>query len=271
MNDNPPKDLYPPDFIHPQTVEDMGNPVMKLTFPDGFSCYAPSKDEAEWIYNEIMTKQEYFQNGLSVEQARCVIDIGANIGIFTMAAKLRAPGATVYAFEPIPETFHVLEQNVGLLGCSDVYLYNAAVGAHDQVEQTFTFYINMPGNSTAIPVLKEERRPALEQIFGKEAVDFASQSKIRTVPVRTLSSVIREREISSVDFLKIDVEGSEISVLDGIEDMHWTIFKQVAVETHSAKLQEQVCEILTHHNFEVYADRGLSSPFGDSLVFGKRQ
>jgi len=271
MNDNPPKDLYPPDFIRPQTVEDMGNHVMKLTFPDGFSCYAPSQDEAEWIYNEIIAKQEYFQNGLSVEEARCVIDIGANIGIFTMAVKLKAPEATVYAFEPIPETFQVLEQNVRLLGCSDVHLYNVAVGSQDQVEQTFTFYTNMPGNSTAVPALKEEKRPALEQIFGKEALDFASQSETRTVQVRTLSSVIREREITSVDFLKIDVEGSEISVLDGIEDMHWPIFKQIAVETHSAKLQEQVCDILAHRNFEVYAERGLSSPFGESLVYGKRQ
>ena len=270
MNDNPPRDVYPPDFIQPQTVEDMGNHITKLTFPDGFSCYAQSQVEAEWIYNEIMAKQEYFQNGLSVEEARCVIDIGANIGIFTMAVKLKVPEATVYAFEPIPETFHVLEQNVRLLGCPDVHLYNVAVGSQDQVEQTFTFFPTMPGNSTALPALKAEQRPAAEQIFGKEEMDLFWQVETRTVQVRTLSSVIREQGITSVDFLKIDVEGSEISVLDGIEEIHWPIFKQIAVETHSAKLQEQVCEILAHRNFAVYADRGLSSPFGDSLVYGKR-
>lgn len=270
MNDDPLKDLYPPDFIRPQMVEDMGNNILKLTFPDGFSCYAQSQDEAEWIYNEIMAKQEYFQNGLSVEEARCVIDIGANIGIFTMAVKLKAPEATVYAFEPIPETFHVLEQNVRLLGCPDVHLYNVGVGSQDQVEQTFTFFPTMPGNSTSVPALKEEQRPAAEQIFGKEAMDLFWQVETRTVQSRTLSSVIREQGITSVDFLKIDVEGSEIFVLDGIEEMHWPIFKQIAVETHSANLQEQVCEILAHRNFKVYADRGLSSPLGDSLVYGKR-
>ncbi len=129
----------------------------------------------------------------------------------------------------------------------------------------------MPGNSTAIPALKEEKRPALEQIFGKEALDFASQSEIQTVRVRALSSVIRELEITGIDFLQIDVEGSEVSVLDGIEEIHWPMVKQISVETHSIKLQEQVCEILAHRNFEVYTDPGLSLPFGVSLVYGIRQ
>lgn len=271
MNDNSLQDLYPPDFIHPQMVEDIGDHITKLTFPDGFSCYTQSLEEAEWIYNEIIAKQEYFQNGLSVEEARCVIDIGANIGIFTMAVKLKAPEAAVYAFEPILDTFHLLEQNVRLLGCPGVHLYNVAVGSQGQVEQTFTFFPTMPGNSTAIPALKQEQRPALEQIFGKEEMDLFWQVETRTAQVRTLSSVIREQGIASVDFLKIDVEGSEIFVLDGIEEMHWPIFKQIAVETHSAKLQEQVCKILVHRNFEVYTERGLSSPFGESLVYGKRQ
>lgn len=270
MNDNPPKDIYPPDFIKPQTVEDMGNKILKLTFPDGFSCYGQSLEEGEWIYNEIMVKQEYFQNGLSVEKARCVMDIGANIGVFTMDVKLKAPEATVYAFEPIPETFHILEQNVRLLGTSDVHLFNVGVGSRDKIDQTFTFFPVMPGNSTSLPELKAEQRPEAEKIFGKEEMDLFWQVETRTVQMRTLSSVIREQGITSVDFLKIDVEGSEISVLDGIEDMHWPIFKQVAVETHSAKLEEQVRQILVHRNFEVYAALGLSTPFGDSMVYARR-
>jgi len=249
----------------------MENHLKKLTFPGGFTCYVQSQPgEAALIYNEIIVKQEYFQNGLSVAGARCVIDIGANIGIFTMAVKLKAPEATIYAFEPIPDTFHVLEQNVRLLKCSDVHLYNAAIGSQDHSEKTFAFFPNMPGNSTAIPALKDDNKPTMDQIFGKETADFLYQSETRTVQVRTLSSVIREQGITSVDYLKIDVEGAETSVLDGIEEMHWPIFTQIAIETHSAQLREQVCETLAQCGFEVYTDLGLSSPLGDSLVYGKR-
>jgi FkbM family methyltransferase len=272
MNDHQPNDsVFPPDFVHPQTVEEMGNQLKKLTFPDGFSCYVQSSpDEAALIYNEIMVKQEYFQNGLSVAGARCVIDIGANIGIFTMAVKQKAPEATVYAFEPIPDTFRILERNVHLLGYSDVHLYNVAIDAQDHTEKTLTFYPNMPGNSTAMPALKADQKPVMDHIFGQATSDFLYQSEARTVQVRTLSSVIRERGITSVDYLKIDVEGSEVSVLDGVEDVHWPIFEQIAIETHTPQLRQQVHEILAHRGFEVSSDLGLSSPVGVSLLYGKR-
>lgn len=259
---------YPPGYVHPEAVEDAANHLQKLTFPGGFSCYAPPNcKEVALIYNEIMVHQEYFQKGLSVLGARCVIDIGANVGIFTMAVKLKAPKATVYAFEPIPDTFQVLEENVRLLECSDVHLYNVAIGAQDYAETRFTFFPHMPGNSTAIPVLKDEQKPMRDQIFGKELSDFLNQSETRVVQVRTLSSIIREEGITSVDFLKVDVEGAEISVLEGIEEMHWPIFKQVAVETHNAQLREQVSEILVQHGFEASTDLGLSSPVGISIVY----
>ncbi len=273
MSINLPADfVYPPGYIRVQATEDMGDHITKLTFPDGFSCYTQSPPgEAELIYNETVVKQEYFQNGLSIEGARCVIDIGANIGIFTMLAKLKAPEATVYAFEPIPDTFRILERNVHLLGCLDVHLFNAAVGSEDRVEQSFTFFPNMPGNSTALPDLKDEQIRMMAQIFGKEVADLLMQSETRTAQVRTLSSFIREQGITNVDFLKIDVEGAEISVLAGIEDAHWPIFKQVAIETHNKQLREQVSEILAQHGFEASTDLGLASPLEDSIVYGKRQ
>ena len=273
MDDKLPDDFaYPPGYVHPESVEEMENGLKKLTFPGGFSCYVQSlPGEAALIYNEVIVKQEYFQEGLSVAGVRCVMDVGANIGIFTMEVKAQAPKAAVYAFEPISDTFHVLEENVRLLEGSDVHLYNVAIGSQDHSEISFTFYPNMPGNSTSLRALKDDNKPVMDQIFGKEAADFFYQSETRTAPVRTLSSVIREQEIISVDYLKIDVEGGEISVLDGIEHLHWPIIRQIAIEAHTAQLREQVCETLAQHGFEVYTDAGLSSASGAALVYGKRQ
>jgi FkbM family methyltransferase len=272
MNDNQQeKYSFPQGFIKPEMVEDAGNQLRKLTFPGGFSCYTQSEpEEAALIYNEVMVKHEYFQEGLSVLNARCVLDIGANIGIFTMAVKQKAPEAAVYAFEPIPDTFKALEQNVCSLGCSDVYLFNVAIGSQDRVEKTFTYFPHMSGNSTAIPTLKESQKPIMDQIFGKEISDILSQSETRLAQIRTLSSVIREQAITAVDYLKIDVEGDEISVLEGVEEMHWPIFRQVAIETHNTELREQVCKILAQHGFFVFTDLGLSSPVGVSMVYAHR-
>jgi FkbM family methyltransferase len=272
MSDNQVQNLvYPSGFVQPEAVEDMPNHLRKITFPNGFSCYTRSEpDEVAWIYNEIMIKQEYFQNGLSVTDASCVIDIGANIGIFTMAVKLQAPEATVYAFEPIPDTFQALEKSISSFGCSGVHLFNLAIGSQDHAEKVFTYFPHMPGNSTATPALKDEQKPALDQIFGKAMSDFLIQSETRLAQVRTLSSIIREQAITSVDYLKIDVEGNEISVLEGIEPMHWSIFKQVAIEAHNAELREQVCKILAQHGFDVFTDLGISSSVGVSMVYARR-
>lgn len=273
MNNNLPDDfVYPPGFVQPESVDEMENGFKRLTFPGGFSCYVRSQpEEAALIYNEVIINQEYFQNGLSVAEARCIMDVGANIGLFAMEAKRKAPAAAVYAFEPIPDTFQVLEQNIRAFECSDVHLFNVAIGSQDHGEISFTFFPNMPGNSTSLRSLKDDNKPVMDQIFGKAAADFFYQSEIRTAPVRTLSSVIREQGITSVDYLKIDVEGGEISVLDGIEETHWSIVKQVAIEAHTAQLRDQVCESLTQHGFNVFTDLGVSSPSGASLVYGKRQ
>jgi FkbM family methyltransferase len=222
------------------------------------------------IYNEVILQQEYFQEGLSLAGARCVMDVGANIGIFTMEVKGKAPEAAIYAFEPIPDTFRVLEQNVRLVQGSDVHLFNVAIGAEDHGEIALTFYPNMPGNSTSWRALKDDNKPVMDQIFGKEASDFLHQSETRLAPVRTLSSVIREEGIVNVDYLKIDVEGGEMSVLDGIEESHWALIRQIGIEAHTAQLREQVCETLSQRGFEVYTDRGLASPSGAALVYGKR-
>jgi len=265
------KDYVPADFINPEAVEDISNEIKRITFPGGFTCYAPAVyDEAALIYNEIIIKQEYFLYGLSVEGARCILDVGANIGLFTVAAKQKAPDARLYAFEPIPDSFQILEKNVQLHGCSDAHLFNIAIGSKDFGERIFTFYPHAPGNSTSAPEIKQAARPALDQIFGKEQTDFILEAEKRTAQVRTLSSVIQEQGITNIDYLKIDVEGDELSVLEGIEEQHWPLITQLAIETHTQLLHDKVREILVSHHYNIQENMGLSAPMGVSNLYAKQ-
>jgi hypothetical protein len=50
--------------------------------------------------------------------------------------------------------------------------------------------------------------------------------------VRQLSSIIDELAITTMDPLKIDVEGAEEEVLEGIEERHWPVIRQAVVEVH---------------------------------------
>lgn len=68
--------------------------------------------------------------------------------------------------------------------------------------------------------------------------------------MRTLSSVLREEGIGRVDLLKLDVEKSELDVLNGIEEADWPKIFQVVAEVHDIDDRlEKVRGLLCSHDF----------------------
>jgi FkbM family methyltransferase len=261
------------DFIHAKTITDNGDALKLLTFPDGFSCYTHSSiEETELIYNEIFIKQEYLKHGLSLEDCHCVFDIGANIGLFTIFAKLRNKDLLVHAFEPIKNTYDVLVKNIELHGLKNVYPHNCALGMEDGTEKELTFYPHLAGNATAYPDSKVEIKRLLTEVMGKEQADFLFQSATtHIVKVRTLSSIIEEVNVSSLDFLKIDVEGSELAVLNGISVEHFQRIRQVAAEIHSGSILEEAQSILSQRGFTIFSDTGIVGGAAGNNVYAIRQ
>ena len=258
------------EYVHVTNIEEYPNGIKLCTFPDGFRLYSLINDvEAEFIYNEIIVKQEYNQYGLTLEGANCIFDVGANIGVYTLFAKMRNPEATVYSFEPIPEICDVLRKNIVLHDVSGVEILNVAVGDKDHSEKERVYYPHASGNSTAYPEIQEaeEKQKALIEVFGEEKTKWFFEPEIRTVPVRTLSSVIKANHITRVDFLKIDVEGEELAVLKGIDAEHHHFIKQIAIEVHSEQIMMKVRKLLGDMGFRVVSDIGISSFVGTATVF----
>jgi FkbM family methyltransferase len=252
--------ILSPDFIHIVRAEEHPAPLKLVTFPDGFRCFThTSIEETEFIYNEVFVKKEYLRNGLSLEGTSCILDVGANIGMFVLFAKMQNPGAVVHAFEPIPETFEVLKRNVELHRLAGVRIHNCAVGSKNAPRRTFAFYPNMAGNSTASPDLKKYEVDFIRNQLGKELADYLFRSEERHATVRTLSDFLDGEGIKAVDFLKIDVEGDELAVLRGITRKHFARIREIALETHSSELADQVCRVLAGAGFRVRRDTGLGS------------
>lgn len=259
------------DFVHAAAVTETEDSYRLLTFPDQFRCYThTSVAETELIYNEIFVKQEYLRHGLSFENCRYVFDVGANIGLFTVFAKSRNKDLIVYAFEPISDTYRVLLRNIALHENDAVHAYNYAIGLHSDTERMFTFYPNMAGNSTANPENKEEQRQVMNEVFGKTQTDFYFQAEMRVAPVRTLSALIAATGVTTIDFLKIDVEGDELAVLQGISPEHCRIIRQVVVEVHTALLFQEVQAFLNTKGFTVLSDTGISAFTGVTNIYAVR-
>jgi FkbM family methyltransferase len=150
-----------------------------------------------WAFtNGFHMKPEIRLSRALIERGHTVVDAGANIGLWCLGAALRTgPGGSVHAFEPVPENFDELMSNVGLNRLPQVRPVRC--GLSDRKEVT-TLYAATNGNSGMASL---GRRPGVEREV--------------SVELTTLDEYCEAEKITRVDFLKLDVEGAELPVLQG--------------------------------------------------------
>ncbi|MDJ0743768.1 MAG: FkbM family methyltransferase [Xenococcaceae cyanobacterium MO_167.B27] len=211
--------------------------------------------------SEIFTEQQYISNGIVINEGDCIFDVGANIGLFSLFVSRLQKNLKIYAFEPIESIFEVLQENVHLHSLHNIFLFNYGLSSENNPEKLFTFYPNMAGNSTTKPLEKLEQRDAMNAVLSQEKVEYFFQSDQVKGELRTLSSVINELDIKSIDLLKIDVEGEEYEVLKGIEEKDWSKIKQVFAEVHDREGRlEQIQTLLTNHGFDITIEKNNLLP-----------
>jgi FkbM family methyltransferase len=159
-------------------------PISRLELRTGEIIHG-REDTQLWIhYNDIWNKAAYTQR-FAVPKGATVIDIGANVGIFSLLAAKSA--RLVHAFEPEPRNYDLIEQNCH--GKSNIVIHNEAIGAIDG-----TAPLSIGSSSTAFSL-------------------YGEATQTRPVPVRTLSSIFSDYDIEYCDFLKLDCEGAEYPIL----------------------------------------------------------
>lgn len=154
-----------------------------------------------------------------------VVDLGANWGYFTlMAAQLAGPGGRVLALEPDPRMFDLLERNVRLNGLTTVDAFPLAAGA-DFATRTLAGYAEGTGNRGTSRIEDEA--------IGGSSVRFS----VDTVPVDTF---LDQKGLGPVDLIKIDVEGFEDAVLEGMAaGVAGRRYRHLLIELHPALLAER--------------------------------
>jgi len=237
--------------------------------PNGMQVAHINKYETEYLYNEIFVDQCYLKKGITIQDGDTIIDIGANIGMFSMFANQVAPHSTIYAFEPAPHAFKALQRNARLYGDKNIYVSNIGISDRDKQEE-FTFY-EKSSVFSSFNADEEEDAEAVREIvknmlensgslkpgeldeFVDELMKDRMKSQSFTCPLKSLSDVIKEYQISQIDLLKIDAEKSEKQILEGIEDADWPKIDQIVIEVHDKKGEviEQIQQLLREKGFEL--------------------
>jgi FkbM family methyltransferase len=166
-----------------------------------------------------------------------VVDVGANIGYFTLLMANRVgPQGKVIAFEPLAENFRILKENIKLNGHTNVVAENCALMSRtERIELRSA----TPGAITWVASVRIDEKSAVE-----------SQS----VEAVTLDEYVELNGIAKIDFLKIDVEGAEASVLEGATNVLERDRPTLLIEMHELdrfKDQHPAILKLRDHNYQL--------------------
>jgi amino acid adenylation domain-containing protein/FkbM family methyltransferase len=222
-------------FVVPKT--DLGARARRR-LPNGMAIADFNSYETHHLFREIFVDEVYTRNGVVLEDGCCVLDVGANIGLFSLYVARKHPTARIFAFEPAPPLVELLRSNASEYpDAIQVQPYGLARSAG---MRNLQYYAGMTVNSGLFADPVADRGNALqlmsnrsnEEASMKDALASAFQGSMYECEFRTLSQVIREQRISRIDLLKLDVEKSELEVLLGIEPPHWALIQQLVVEVH---------------------------------------
>lgn len=176
-------------------------------------------DPAQYIDKIIFVEGIYekrflsFMKGLLPENS-VILDIGANTG--NHAVYLSRMASRIHCFEPNPEAYDRLVENIALNGIQNVQCHQLGLGNENAMA---SFQVNLDGNLGNSGYVSDTAEPP-------------KNTKIIQLPIRRGDEYLEGLRLDTIDFIKIDVEGLEPLTLEGLQK---TIAKHrpvVAFEFH---------------------------------------
>lgn len=199
---------------------------------DFFKIHAyPQKQESSSIYYRGFHEYSFLKiiNNLYHRDSKIIfLDIGANVGNNTLSVANFYKNISCYSFEPNPKYFSQLNKNIKLNNLNNVKTFDYCIGL-DNTETNFYIDLNNPGGSTLNkknitfhPTLK---KPNLKKILIKE---------------ESLDGFLKNIDLSKYQnfFIKIDVEGAELRVLQGANNFIKKFFPDILLEIEEKNFME---------------------------------
>jgi len=238
--------------------------AQRYKLPNGLIIRHLNRYETDFFYQQVFVDQVDVRQGLDLADGDVVFDVGANIGLFGLFVHL-ARRVRLFAFEPIPEIFEVMRTNLETYG-ADAAFHNCGLSDHNG-EATFAYYPLSSCQSGYYPDESQERR-MLEAIIAKQGgtpealsvagdyfarrVDERMQRQSVPCQLKTVSAVMADHGLDRVDLLKIDVEKSELDVLQGIRDEDWPKIRQISIEAHDLDgRMDAIATLLKKHDYQL--------------------
>jgi len=207
-----------------------------VTSPFGLKFLARPhyEDLVRFLFSHIVAKWEPI-NEIKINLDDAIIDIGANVGYYSLKfSKMMGVTGQILAIEPDPDTCSILEQNCTLNNFKNIEVLNLAISDKNDI----------------INLFQDKSHSGKSSVFSNS--DDGKAVKITT---QTLDS-LTEKRFSTIDFIKIDTEGAELSILKGAAKT-LKITNKILIELHEEILEKnqqdplEIKTILESNGFKI--------------------
>lgn len=141
----------------------------------------------------------YFMNMLPGEGA--ILDIGANIGVMTIALAKSKPHSTIYSFEPVPANLKAIKRVIRFYQLTNVEVFPIALGDENSMVKL------------VLPRKKKARMHGLSHVIRQD--EAIEQGEVFSIPMQRMDDIAALNAQINITAIKIDVENFELYVLQG--------------------------------------------------------
>ncbi len=164
--------------------------------------------------------EEYRRKGFKIKNNDLVIDIGSHIGLFTTYASQYCKNGKIFSYEPIKENFELLNDNTKMNNLTNVNSNNIAVSDYNGIKKIF--------------LSEDEAGHSF----------YAKSNRYVEVDTISLNKIIELNNIQKCDFLKLDCEGAEFEILEGLNEQYYNKIEKICLEYHLNKNNSEKLEKL---------------------------
>ncbi len=199
---------------------------------------------------EIWWLNEYLRNLKNIEsngEETIVIDIGAHIGSFSLFAATMLKNAKVLSFEPEPNNFELLKENIRINDLeNEIFPFQIALAGKGVKEIQLNAHPDNLGMYSSVLLYKNLQKDKKEIFFKTKAI--------------SLEQVFEKNQLSKCDLLKIDCEGCEYSVLLSTPENILRKIRNITLEYHKGGDVDEIKQYLEQTGFKTRFDQAISNP-----------
>lgn len=212
----------------------LNKPLKKARLSNGLTIIAGENSLILDLVDEIFIREVYNPRGMKIKKGDTVIDIGANIGLFSLYATQNG-ASKVYAIEPLEGNRKAIERNFESNSLKKPEIIKKAVTNKAGYAKLFIGNLDSHGSTT-------------------KRTDGKSLTKTMKVKTDTLENITKKYKIQKIDFLKIDCEGGEGTIMFSFSKRLAQITENIAIEYHnhlSTISHQEIAQKLRRLGFKV--------------------